>query len=155
MLLALVGAQTYQLLTNLVALNKPGEHTYAQVKEKLTAHLKPKPIKIAECFRFYKRQQQPNEKMADYIAEVRRLATTCEFGTFLDEALRDKFICGLFKESIQRRLLAEADLTLKKALELAQGMEAAEKDSKEIKATPGSGSQVHKVTQGTQQQIPQ
>ena len=27
MLLALVGAQTYQLLTNLVAPNKPGEHT--------------------------------------------------------------------------------------------------------------------------------
>lgn len=112
MLLALVGAQTYQLLTNLVAPKKPGEHTYAQVKEKLTAHLKPKPIKIAERFRFYKRQQQPSETMADYIAELRRLATTCEFGTFLDEALRDKFVCGLFKESIQRRLLAEADLTL-------------------------------------------
>ena len=146
MLLALVGAQTYQLLTNLVAPKKPGEHTYAQVKEKLTAHLKPKPIKIAESFRFYKRQQQPSETMADYIAELRRLATTCEFGTFLDEALRDKFVCGLFKESIQRRLLAEADLTLKKALELAQGMEAAEKDSKEIKATPIE-SQVHSVTQ--------
>ena len=55
MLLALVGAQTYRLLTNLVAPKKPGEHTYA---EKLTAHLKPKPIKIAECFRFYKRQQE-------------------------------------------------------------------------------------------------
>ena len=91
--------------------------------------------------------------MADYIAELRRLTTTCEFGIFLDKALRDKFVSGLFKESIQQRLLAEADLTLKKALELAQGMEAAE-DSKEIKATPGSGSQVHRVTQGTQQQKP-
>ena len=89
--------------------------------------------------------------MADYIAELRRLATTCEFGMFLDEALRDKFVCGLYKESIQWRLLAEAELTLKKALEIAQGMEAAEKDSKEIKATP-SESQVHRVTQ---QQKPQ
>ena len=151
MLLALVGTQTYRLLTNLVAPKKPGEHMYAQGKEKLTAHLKPKPIKIAERFRFYKRQQEPNEKMADYIAELRRLVTTCEFGTFLDKALRDKFVCGLYKESIQRRLLAEADLTLKKALEIAQGMEAAEKDSKEIKATP-SESQVHRVTQ---QQKPQ
>ena len=92
--------------------------------------------------------------MADYITELRRLATMYEFGIFLDEALRDQFVCGLFKESIQRRLLAEADLTLKKALELAHGMEAAE-DSKEIKATPGSGSQVQRVTQGTQQQKPQ
>ncbi len=154
MLLALVGAQTYQLLTNLVAPRKPGEHTYAQVKEKLTDHLKPKPIKIAERCRFYKRQQKQNEKMADYMAELRRLATTCEFGTFLDEALREKFVCGLFKESVHRRLLAEADLTLQKALELAQGMEAADKDSKDIKATP-SESQVHRVMSSTQQQKPQ
>ena len=60
MLLALVGAQTYRLLTNLVAPKKPGEHTYAQVKEKLTAHLKPKPIKnrlyaryALRCMRMY------------------------------------------------------------------------------------------------------
>ena len=100
MLLALVSAQTYRLLTNLVAPKKPGEHTYAQVKEKLKAHLKPKPIKIAKRFRFYKRQQEPSEKMADYIAELRRLATTCEFGTFLDEALRDKFVCGLYIKKV-------------------------------------------------------
>ena len=74
--------ETYQLLTNLMAPTKPGEHTYAQVKEKLTAHLEPKTIKIVERFRFYKRQQQLNEQMADYIAELCRLATTCKFGTF-------------------------------------------------------------------------
>ena len=85
--------------------------------------------------------------MADYIAELRRLATTCEFGAFLDDALRDKLVCGLQKENIQRRLLAEADLELKKALELAQGMEAAEKGSKEIQANPSGDSQVNKVSQ--------
>lgn len=85
--------------------------------------------------------------MADYMAELRRLASTCEFGTFLDEALLDKFVCGLWKESIQHRLLAKADLTLKKATELAQVMEAAEKDSKEIKASPSDQSQVHNVLQ--------
>ena len=37
--------------------------------------------------------------------------------------------------SAQKRLLAEADLTFKKALELSQGMEAAEKNSKALKGT--------------------
>ena len=69
--------------------------TYTEVKQKLTAHFKPKPITIAERFRFYKRQQRQGESMADYIAELRRLATTCEFGAFLDDALRDKLVCGL------------------------------------------------------------
>ena len=147
LLLALVGAQTFRLLTNLVAPKKPGELTYEEVKEKLTAHFKPKPITIAERFRFYKRQQRQGESMADYIAELRRLATTCEFDAFLEEALRDKFVCGLQGENIRRRLLAEANLDLKKALELAKGMEAAEKDSKEIQANPSADSQVHKVSQ--------
>ena len=95
LLLALVGAQTFRLLTNLVAPKKPGELTYDEVKEKLTAHFKPKPITIAERFRFYERQQRQGESMADYIAELRRLATTCEFVAILEEALRDKFVCGL------------------------------------------------------------
>ena len=99
LLLALVGAQTFRLLTNLVSPLKPGELTYAEVKEKLSAHFKPKPIKIAERFRFYKRQQEQGENMADYMAELRRLASTCEFGTFLDEALLDKFVCGLPEDS--------------------------------------------------------
>ena len=64
--------------------------------------------------------------MADYIAELRRLATTCEFGAFLEEALQDKFVFGLQGENIRRRLLAEANLDLKKALELAKGVEAVE-----------------------------
>ena len=151
-LLSLVGAQTYRLLTNLVAPQKPGELTYDQAKEKLKGHFKPKPIKIAERFRFYKRQQQQGESMADYVAELRRLATTCEFGGFLDEALLDKFVCGLRKESIQRKLLTGSELTLTKALQIAQGMEAAEKDSKEIQATPVDPAQVHSLPQRTKQQ---
>ena len=39
------------------------------------------------------------------------------------------------------------DLKLKKALELAQGVEAAEKGSKEIQANPSADSQVNKVSQ--------
>ena len=135
-----------------MAPKKPGELTYDETKEKLRAHFKPKPIKIAERFRFYKRQQQQAEMMAEYVAELRRLATTCEFAAFLDEALLDKFVCGMRKESIQRKLLSEADLTLTKALEIAQGMEAAEKDAKEIQATPVEQPQVHAIPQ--QQKLP-
>ena len=44
-------------------------------------------------------------------------------------------MCGLIDKAIQRRLLAEADLTLTKALTLAQAMETAKKDLKEIHPT--------------------
>ena len=37
--------------------------------------------------------------MADFAAQLKKLSAHCEFGTFLDEALRDRFGCGLRKES--------------------------------------------------------
>ena len=38
------------------------------------------------------------------MAELRRLARHCKFKTFLEEALRDCFICGLHSNAIQVRL---------------------------------------------------
>ena len=44
-------------------------------------------------------------------------------------------VCGLLNESIQKRLLAEADLSLKRTTELALGMEAAGRNAKSLKGT--------------------
>ena len=72
------------------------------------------------------------ESVAEYLAELRRLALMCEFANFLDKALCDQFMCGLLDEAIQHRPLIETYLTLTKALTLAQSMEMAQKDLKEI-----------------------
>ena len=83
--------------------------------------------------------------MSEYVAELRRLATTCEFGMFLNEALSDRlFFYGQREEAMQRRLLAEPNLDLKRACELAQGMEAANRNAKEIQAKD-SGGLVHSI----------
>ena len=44
----------------------------------------------------------------------------------MDQALRDRFVCGLQNNSIRRRLLAERKLTLKSANELAKTTENAD-----------------------------
>lgn len=50
----------------------------------------------------------------------------------LDEMLRDRLVCGVNDERIQRRLLAEDKLTFTKALQLAQAMEGADRDTKDL-----------------------
>ena len=50
--LTVVGAKTYALLSNLVAPTKPAAKSYPELKEVLRAHLKPKPLIIAERFRW-------------------------------------------------------------------------------------------------------
>ena len=68
-----------------------------------------------------------------YVAELRRLATTCDFGEYLDQALRDRLVCGLRSEATQKSLLSEADLDLARAVKVAQSMEAAHKNAQTLK----------------------
>ena len=133
--LTVVGAKTYALLSNLVAPTKPADKSYPELKKVLRAHLKPKPLIIAERFRFHQRNQGENESISQYMAELRRLADRCEFGAYLQEALRDRLVCGLRSEVIQRRLLTEEKLTLEKAYGTAHGMEEAQRQATELQTS--------------------
>ena len=53
--------------------------------------------------------------------------------------LRDRLVCGVRDIRIQRRLLAEPRLTLKRALDLALAIEAADKDASEIQRGDSQG----------------
>ena len=71
---------------------------------------------------------------------LKELSSHCGFGNFLNDALRDRLVYGLGKESIQKRLLTEAELTFKKACKIAQAMEMADKNASELNpvaAKPG------------------
>lgn len=131
--LSAVGSKTYGVLRNLLAPTPPKDKTFEQIKETLAAHYDPKPLVIVERFHFYRRNQGPTETVNEYVAELRRKAARCKFGTNLEEAIRDRLVCGLKSESTQKRLLTEAELTLVKAVSIAQSMEAAHKQSQTMK----------------------
>ena len=134
-LLTLVGSTAYEVLRSLLAPALPQTKTYDELVQVLRDHYAPKPMVIAERFHFHRRNQQSGESIAEYIAELQKLALHCEFGDYLNQALRDRLVCGLLHNSIQKRLLAEADLTLApRALTLAQGMEAASKNTQSLKS---------------------
>ena len=90
---------------------------------------------IAERFHFHRHNQKTSsESISDYVAELRRLATHCESGDYLEQALRDRLVCGIRHENTQKRLLSEANLTLAKATEITRGIEATESQSSQLKA---------------------
>ena len=143
--LSVIGGKTYSLLRDLLAPEKPQDKSLSVLFKKLKEHYEPKPLVIAERFYFHRRDQGANESIAEYIAELRRLATNCEFGEYLNDALRDRLVCGLRNTGIQKRLLSEASLTLAKAGEIAQGMEAAEKNAKRLQGGEAVHVPVNKV----------
>ena len=131
-LLCVMGEKSYELVHNLLAPAKPSSKKYQEIVDALTEHLQPKTLIIAERFKFHKRNQASTETVSQYLAELRRLADKCKFEEYLDEALRDRFVCGLRSEVTQRRLLSEEELSLKKALEIAHSMETASQKASEF-----------------------
>lgn len=107
--------------------------SYDDITRALSLHFKPKPILIAEQFRLYKRQQKQDETVTEYILVRKKLASTCEFGQFLNDALRDQFVCSLSGEGYHKQLLSEKDLTFKKACDIALALELTYKDTKELR----------------------
>ena len=149
-LLSACGATTYQLVRNLLSPNKPAETDYKDVVAALTAHYNPNPSQITERFKFNSRIRRQGENIATFVADLRRLTEHCGYGSTLDEMIRDRFVCGINDARIQRRLLSEPALTLQKAIELAQTMEAAERDALELQKTRTPNAPVHSVAQSSQ-----
>ena len=87
--------------------------------------------------------------MAEFVVELGRLSTHCEFGAYLNDALRDHLVCGLSNGNYSKRLLAEKELTFQRACEVAQAMETANTNIKALQhsdTATHSSPTVNKVT---------
>ena len=126
------GNKTYALFKNLVAPNKPKDMTFEDLIKIMKEHVHPKPSVIMERFKFYKRDREPAESIATYIAELKKLSRECDFKTTLQDMLRDRLVCGVRNDKIQQRLLSEATLTFDDAVKLATAVERAQHDLKDL-----------------------
>ncbi|XP_043917844.1 uncharacterized protein K02A2.6-like [Protopterus annectens] len=152
-LLSSVGSKTYSLVRNLLSPDKPGDKSFTELTSLLQSHYNPKPSEIVQRFKLNSRTRMANETVMEYVAVLRELAQHCNYGDRLTEMLRDRLVCGIADDRIQRRLLAEPELSFEKALKLAQAIETANKDIRDLqpRAIEGVGSRsatplpVHKV----------
>ena len=79
---------------------------------------------ICERYTFNNCSQKVAEKFDDYVVRLRKLASTCEFGTLADDLIRDRIVCGVNNDSIRKRMLQESKLTLAKCINMCQAYEA-------------------------------
>ena len=100
----------------------------------LSKHYKPAPLEIVERFRFNSRIRKPGESVAAFVSELRALAEFCNFGDTLEVMLRDRIVCGINEDSIQRRLLSDPTMDYAKAVETALNLETAAQSMKTLKS---------------------
>ncbi|XP_029985702.1 zinc finger protein 358-like isoform X2 [Sphaeramia orbicularis] len=86
----------------------------------------PNPSVLVRRFLFHSHFRRPGQSVAQFAAELKHLSDQCGFGSALDDALRDRLVCGLEEEALQRRLLEEdGPLSFDRALDISLEMEAA------------------------------
>ncbi|XP_075740403.1 uncharacterized protein LOC142786657 [Rhipicephalus microplus] len=123
--LSVIGPRTYEVLKSLVVPAVPGDKSFEEVTVLLKKHYSPQCSVIAERCKFNKRAQEEQESVEDFIVALKQLARKCDFGQFLQDALRDRIVAGIRREETQLALFAEEDLNFEKACKIAQDREQA------------------------------
>lgn len=135
-LVTVIGAECYELLVNLCTPSKPTDKTFRELANILETHLQPKPSILAERYKFRHRKQSDGESILNYVAALKKMTKTCDFKGWVEDSLRDQFVCGIQSETIRQRLFTEDDIDFGKAFKLAVSMEAAEKDAATVEGRP-------------------
>ena len=136
--LSIIGTRSYSLLRDLLLPDKPRDKDLKTLMEVLKAHYEPTPLVIVERFNFYRRDQKIGESVEEFKAELKKLSTHCSFGTHLDDALRDRFVCGLRSTIVQKKLLAEKNLTFAGAVEIASNLQRVESQARTMNSSGDS-----------------
>ena len=124
--LSVCGPATYEIIKAQAAPTAVRQKKYEEIIKLLRDYFVPKTSSIVSRFQFHRREQRSGESISTFIGELRQLAEKCNFeaGT-LNDMLRDRLVCGVRDENLQRRLLAEETLTFVSAQSIAIAHEAA------------------------------
>jgi hypothetical protein len=138
MLITLIGPETYNVLRNLVSPDKPSTKKYDELLQALTQHYVVKKSAVAGRYEFYACRQIEGQSVNEFVVEIKKRAAFCNFGTFLNEALRDRLVCGLAREQLVKKLLTIGDsLSFDEAVKVAIAYESAEKEMKKMQPEMG------------------
>lgn len=148
-----IGASTFDTLCDLLSPDEPNKRAYDEIKKILQDHFDPEPLEIAEYYKFHHRKQEDGEHSREYMAVLRKMAATCNFGCFLETALRNQFTCGLRDDRIREKIMETKELTLERALNIAQSMEARKTHEMQVHAVQRGKQPQYSLNQPTTERI--
>ena len=123
-LLTCLGADALEIVDGLNFANDEERKDIDVVLEKLEVFCVGETNEIYERYQFNKRDQESGESIDSYVASLRTLAKTCNYGTLLDSLIRDRIVVGIRDNGTRKRLLQEAKLTLNKCIDICRSSEA-------------------------------
>lgn len=132
-LITSIGSDVCRIISNLIQPVDIDTQKYDELIAVMKKHFKPDRNEIAESYKFYRRYQGPEESIADYVVDLKFLASTCNFGEFHQRALRDVLVLGVYSNETRRKLLDKATLTFDEGVKIATNAEMTSKDLKVLR----------------------
>ena len=124
--------QLYSMASRICSQDDSCSKSYKDLIKLLKQHLAPKVNVVAERYKYRKCEQAIGQTITEFIIELKASSQSCDFGTFLQQALRDQFVAGVHNSGLRTKLLTEEGLTFEKAYEIGRSWEAAEHECKEM-----------------------
>ena len=105
--LTVIGKDAYRVAQTLCSPKSPSDYTYTELVGILKKHYTPVNLQIAESFKFRRCAQNDNESISEFVSRLRKCASTCNYETFLERALKEQFTVGLRNKETQLKLLSK------------------------------------------------
>ena len=120
------------------------------LKRKFAEICDPRGNVIMERHKFNTRIQKEGESFQSFVADLRILANTCEYGILKDELIRDKIVCGVSSRHVRKQLLKERELTVDRAIHIGIANELSDRNNTELSSNQVSDpkEEVHGVDKG-------
>ena len=104
----------------------------APVLHKFSEYCNPRKNITILRHKFFTYRQQEGQNFHDFVTELKKLSSECEFDNLQDSLIKDMIVCGTKDNSLRERLLREYDLTLSKAISAGHAAEKTRKCACEI-----------------------
>lgn len=104
--------------------------TVKMILAEFDKHCNPKKNETVERYKFYSRSQQSGETFNKFLADIRILADTCNFGTLKESMIRDRIICGVSDSGLREGLLRVSDLDSDKCIQVFRATDVSKAQNK-------------------------
>lgn len=118
--LNIIGEEAVELFNNF-DLSAKDRKCYAKIQNAFEVYCTTKKRIVCERFKFFSRRQDDTETLRSYLADLTKMAASCEFKDQEASLIRDQFVSGIIDKELQADLLLfEDDLNFDKIIELLE-----------------------------------
>ncbi|XP_030036409.2 uncharacterized protein LOC115452094 [Manduca sexta] len=147
-LLSALSDGTFKLASDLALPKELQDVPFEDILQLLDKHFTPKRCGFGERCNFYAASQHADETPTQWAARLRGLTAHCGFSN-VEETLRDRFVMGMLPGHERNKLFAQdlAELTLAKAIEVAETIRSARMVAAATAHLAGQPEQLYKINQ--------